>query len=245
MTFVRAVLFNIVYWTMTMTLAVAYLPLLLLHPKWTIAGANAWIRGTLWLLRVIVGLDYRVVGVENRPQGPVVIAAKHQSAWETLAFVALLWDPVFIIKKELLSVPFFGWYARHAGMIAIDRKGGGKALKQMMAEARAAVNAGRPLVIFPEGTRMAPGAPPHYQTGIAALYQMLAVPVVPAALNSGHFWGRRAFLKRPGTIVVEYLPAIPPGLAKADFMARLETAIEAASTRIAPAASPESPIRRG
>lgn len=234
MTLVRAVLFNVLYWTMTLTLAVAYLPLLLLSPQWTIAGANAWIRATLWLLRVVVGLDYRVVGAENRPKGPVIVAAKHQSAWETLAFVALLRDPVFIIKKELLSVPFFGWYARHAGMIAIDRKGGARALKQMMADARAAVAAGRPLVIFPEGTRRAPGAPPDYQTGIAALYQMLAVPVVPAALNSGYFWGRRAFVKRPGTIVVEYLPPIAPGLAREAFMTHLQNTIENASARIAP-----------
>jgi len=231
-TFVRAVLFNVAYWTMTLALAVAYLPLLALPPKWTIAGANAWIRATLWLLRVIVGLDYRIVGAENRPKGPAIIASKHQSAWETLAFVALLYDPVFIIKKELLSVPFFGWYARHAGMIAIDRKGGARALKQMMADARAAVASGRPLVIFPEGTRTAPGAPPRYQTGIAALYQMLAVPVVPAALNSGRFWGRRAFLKRPGTIVVEYLPPIAPGLAREAFMQRLESAIEGACKRL-------------
>ena len=241
MTLFRAVLFNIAYWAMTLTLAVAYLPLLALSPRWTIAGAGAWIRATLWLLRVVVGLDYRVIGAENRPKGPVLIASKHQSAWETLAFVALLGDPVFIIKKELLSVPFFGWYARHAGMIAIDRKGGAAALKRMMAEARAAVAAGRPLVIFPEGTRMAPGAAPRYQTGIAALYQMLDVPVLPAALNSGHFWGRRAFVKRPGRIVVEYLPPIAPGLAREAFMRRLEGDIEAASARIAPDSAAGNP----
>jgi 1-acyl-sn-glycerol-3-phosphate acyltransferase len=235
-TFLRAVAFNVAFWLVTAALAVAFLPLLPFSPRWTIAGANAWIRILLWLLRVIVGLDHRVTGAQNRPPGPVLIASKHQSAWETLAFVVILGDPVFILKKELLAIPFFGWYARRAGMIGIDRKGGAKALKRMMADARAARDAGRPIVIFPEGTRTAPGAAPRYQTGIAALYQMLDVPVVPVALNSGLFWPRRAFIKRPGTIVLEYLPPIAPGLPREAFMRRLEDSIEGASNKLASAA---------
>lgn len=233
---VRAVAFNVAFWVVTAILAVAYLPLLAFPPYATIAGANTWIRAMLWLLRVIVGLDYRVVGASNRPAGPVLIAAKHQSAWETLALVTILRDPVFILKKELLAIPFFGWYARRAGMIGIDRKGGAAALKRMMAAARATRDVGRPIVIFPEGTRTTPGTPPRYQTGIAALYQMLDVPVVPVALNSGLFWGRRAFLKRPGTITLEMLPPIAPGLPRDAFMRRLEDAIEDASNRLAAAA---------
>jgi 1-acyl-sn-glycerol-3-phosphate acyltransferase len=229
----RSVAFNVAFWVLTAILAVVYLPLLAFRPYATIAGANSWIRGVLWLLRVIAGLDYRVVGAANRPPGAALIASKHQSAWETLAFVAILHDPVFILKKELLSVPFFGWYARRAGMIGIDRKGGAKALKRMMADARAAIAAGRPLVIFPEGTRTAPGAAPRYQTGIAALYQMLDVPVVPVALNSGLFWGRREFVKRPGTITVDILPPIAPGLPRDAFMRRLQDAIEEASRKLA------------
>jgi 1-acyl-sn-glycerol-3-phosphate acyltransferase len=229
----RAVAFNVAFWMLTAILAVAYLPLLAFPPYATIAGANTWIRAILWLLRVTVGLDYRVVGAANRPTGPVLIASKHQSAWETLALVVVLRDPVFILKKELLAIPFFGWYAHRAGMIGIDRKGGAAALKQMMADARAARDAGRPIVIFPEGTRTAPGAVPRYQTGIAALYQMLNVPVVPVALNSGLFWGRRAFVKQPGTITLEMLPPIAPGLPREAFMHRLQDVIEGASTRLA------------
>jgi 1-acyl-sn-glycerol-3-phosphate acyltransferase len=153
-----------------------------------------------------------------------------------LALVVVLRDPVFILKKELLAIPFFGWYARRAGMIGVDRKGGAAALKRMMADARAARDAGRPLVIFPEGTRTAPGAAARYQTGIAALYQMLNVPVVPVALNSGLFWARRAFVKQPGTITLEMLPPIAPGLPRDPFMRRLQDEIEGASKRLAAAA---------
>ena len=232
MTIARAALFNVAFFVMTLVLAVLYLPLLLAPPLTMMAAARGWIRAMLWLLRVMVGLDHRVIGAANLPSGPVLIAAKHQSAWETFAFNVLLADPVFVIKRELFWIPFYGWFARHAGMIGIDRKGRASALKKMIADARAALNAGRPIVIFPEGTRTAPGATPKYQTGIAALYQALDVPVVPIALNSGLYWGRRAFLKQPGTITVEILPPIPPGLPRDAFMGRLETSIEDAAGRL-------------
>lgn len=232
MTVLRAALFNVAFFIMTLTLSVLYLPLLLAPPLWMMAAARAWIRTMQWLLRVVVGLDHRVVGAANLPSGPVLIAAKHQSAWETFAFNVLLADPVFVIKRELFWIPFYGWFARHAGMIGIDRKGRASALKKMIADARAALNARRPIIIFPEGTRTAPGTTPKYQAGIAALYQALGVPVVPIALNSGLYWGRRAFLKQPGTITVEMLPPIPPGLPRDEFMRRLETSIEDATRRL-------------
>jgi 1-acyl-sn-glycerol-3-phosphate acyltransferase len=232
MTLLRAALFNVAFWMLTAALAVVYLPLLLAPPLAMMAAARYWIRLALWLLARIVGLDHRVTGTENLPAGPFIVAAKHQSAWETFAFNVLLKNPVFIIKRELFWVPFYGWFAKHAGMIGIDRKGRAATLRRMIAEARAALAARRPIIIFPEGTRTAPGAPPQYQSGIAALYQTLQVPVVPCALNSGLTWGRRAFLKKPGTITVQYLPPIPPGLPRDDFMRRLEDAIEGATAAL-------------
>jgi 1-acyl-sn-glycerol-3-phosphate acyltransferase len=230
--FLRAATFNVAFFAMTLLLAILYLPLLLAPPLVMMAAARGWIRAMLWLLRVVVGLDHRAMGLENLPNGPVLIAAKHQSAWETFAFNVLLADPVFIIKRELFWLPFYGWYAKHAGMIGIDRAGRTKTLKRMIADSKAALAAHRPIVIFPEGTRTAVNAHPHYQTGVAALYQALGVPVVPVALNSGCYWSRRAFLKRPGTIAVTFLPAIPPGLPRAEFMARLERTIEAESGQL-------------
>jgi 1-acyl-sn-glycerol-3-phosphate acyltransferase len=231
-TALRAALFNALALLITAVLALLYLPLMLAPPLWMQAAARVWIRLLFWLLAHIVGLSHRVVGESNLPTGPFIVAAKHQSAWETFAFNVLLSYPVFVIKRELFRVPFYGWFAKHAGMIGIDRKGGASSLRQMVTEARAALAANRPIVIFPEGTRTAPGATPRYQSGIAALYQALGVPVVPCALNSGLTWGRRAFLKKPGLITIEYLPPIPPGLPRDDFMARLKDAIETASAKL-------------
>jgi 1-acyl-sn-glycerol-3-phosphate acyltransferase len=237
MTTLRALLFNLVFYGVTFALAFVYLPLLLIPGKAgtrvMMAAGRAWSALVLWLLKAVVGLGFEVRGRENLPAGPMLIAAKHQSAWDTLMLPVLLGRPVVILKRELFWIPFYGWYAKRAGMIAIDRKGGGRALRAMLRAAKTrTVEDGRPLVIFPQGTRTAPGAKTPYQSGVAALYGDLAVPCVPLALNSGLFWGRRAFTKRPGRIAVEFLPAIPPGLPKREFLARLEAAIEPATTRL-------------
>ncbi len=240
MTGARALLFNLAFYGVTFLLAVVYLPLLLIPgtagSRVMMAAGRAWSALILWLLKVIVGLSYEVRGREHLPAGPMLIAAKHQSAWDTLMLPVLLGRPVVILKRELFWIPFYGWYAKRAGMIAIDRKGGGKALRAMLRAAkRRTVGDGRPLVIFPQGTRTAPGAAAAaapYQSGVAALYGDLGVPCVPLALNSGLFWGRRAFTKRSGHIAVEFLPAIPPGLPKREFLARLEATIEPATTRL-------------
>lgn len=237
MTAARALLFNVAFYGVTVLLAFVYLPLLLIPGKAgtraMMAAGRAWSALILWLLKVIVGLGYEVRGREHLPDGPMLVAAKHQSAWDTLMLPVLLGRPVVILKRELFWIPFYGWYAKRAGMIAIDRKGGGKALRAMLRDAKQrTVDDGRPLVIFPQGTRTAPGAKALYQPGVAALYGDLGVPCLPLALNSGLFWGRRAFTKRPGRIAVEFLPAIPPGLPKREFLARLEAAIEPATLRL-------------
>ena len=188
-----------------------------------------WAHIVLVLLRIIVGLDHEIRGLDRIPRGGCIIAMKHQSAWDTLILHVVLSDFAAVVKRELLLVPFYGWYAARAGSIAIDRKAGASALRRMVAAARPVATQGRPIVIFPEGTRVAPGARLPYQPGVAALYQALALPLVPAAVNSGYFWGRRSFVKRPGRIVLEFLDPIPPGWPRRRVMAELEQGIEIAA----------------
>lgn len=238
MTGFRALLFNICYVTWTVAIHMVCLPLLLGPRAWVLAAGRVWIRVSLWLLRVLVGLDHRELGLENLPKGPAIVAVKHQSAWETLYLSLALRHPAFILKRELIWIPLFGWYLAKVGMIAINRSAKAAALKQMVRQAEAAFAQGRQIIIFPEGTRVAPGQHKPYQPGIAALYSQLKVPVVPVALNSGLFWGRKAFLKRPGTLTVQYLPAIPAGLDRKTFMKQLESEIETAATALAQTPAP-------
>jgi len=228
----RSLLFNIAFFGWTALLCILGIPLLFAPAGWIIVVQQFWGQGTVWLLRLLVGTDYAVSGWENLPDGPFVVAAKHQSAWDTIIFFVLLERPAYVLKKELLAIPLYGLYARRAGHIAVDRKAGAKALRALLEDSRRAVADGMVPVIFPQGTRTAPGMRLPYQPGVAALYKGLDLPVVPVALNSGLFWGRRAFRKRPGTIRLEFLPAIPPGKDRAGFMAELEGAIEQATDRL-------------
>lgn len=225
----RSVVFNIYYIAWTLLLGILYLPMLALPARWLEPPIRAWLSGFLWGARVIVGIRWRVEGRENLPAGPCIVASKHQSAWETFFFHLLLDCPVYILKKELFSIPLVGWYMRKTGMVGIDRKAGGAALKYMLRGAEERIGQGRPIVIFPEGTRVAPGdASKPYQPGVAALYSRLGAraPVVPVALNTGVFWGRNSFIKRPGEVVVRILPPIPPGLDKKAFLSTLHDQIE-------------------
>jgi 1-acyl-sn-glycerol-3-phosphate acyltransferase len=233
MIFFRSLLFNLLFFAWTTVMFVLSLPALLLPVGATWALGRIWVHGVVVLLRLTVGLSHEVRGREHRLEGAALFAAKHQSAWDTLIFALLLDRPAIVLKRELLNVPLFGWYMRKCRMIPVDRKGRAKAIKDMAAAARDRAAAGRPILIFPEGTRVAPGQHRGYQPGVAALYGALGLPVVPVALNSGLFWGRRSFHKRPGRIVVEFLPPIPAGLERRDFMGRLETAIEGAANRLA------------
>ncbi|MFC3230033.1 lysophospholipid acyltransferase family protein [Marinibaculum pumilum] len=233
MTWLRALLFNLCFYLSTAGFCIAYLPLLWSDRRILVRGMDRWNRLVNWLLRRIVGLRHEVRGLEHLPAGPCIVAAKHQSAWDTMMFHSLLDDPALVMKKELLRIPLYGTYARRVGMIPVDRSAGATALRDMLRVARACADAGRPIVIFPEGTRVAPGERRRLQAGIAALYDRLDLPVVPVALNSGLFWGRKAFMKRPGTILMEFLPPIPAGLKRPEFIALLEAAIQDGSDRLA------------
>ena len=229
----RSILFNVIYGLWTAAMHVICLPLLLGPRSWIYGAAGLWIDVTLWLLKHVVGLDYRVIGAENLPKGSAIYAAKHQSAWETLFLSRYLHYPAFVLKRELLAIPLFGWYLKKVGMIGIDRKAGASALRNMTRQSAEVFAQDRSLLIFPEGTRVAPGQQKPYQPGIAGLYGQLKVPVVPIALNSGLFWGRKAFVKKPGTITVEILPPIQPGLDRKSLMRDLENRIETAANALA------------
>lgn len=232
MLFVRSLLFHVFFWTASVLINLAYLPALLMDRRISSRGMELWAAVSFWGLKHIAGLDYEVRGIENMPQSPALYASKHLSMWETVATHVLLKDPAIVMKRELLSVPGYGWYARKVRMIVIDREGGAKTIRSMVADAKKALADNRPVVIFPEGTRRPLGAEPDYKPGIAALYGALDVPCVPIAHNSGLYWPRRGFLRRPGRIIVEVLPPIPPGLKRAAFMAELEGRIEEATRRL-------------
>lgn len=232
MAVLRALLFNLFYFLWTAVVVVAGLPVALFGYRAVYGLGRLWARVAFAALQRIVGLDHRFVGM---PAGasPVIYAIKHQSAWDTMAFSALPDRPAYVLKRELTWIPFFGWLLRAAGFIAVDRKAGAAALRRLVRDAERTVAGGRSLLIFPEGTRVQPGERRPYQPGIAALYDRLQIPVVPVALNSGLYWGRRSFVKRPGRITVEFLAPIAPGLRRREFMALLEDRIETAAARLA------------
>jgi 1-acyl-sn-glycerol-3-phosphate acyltransferase len=232
MTFLRSLLFNVLFFGWGAICLLLALLLCAVHRQAIMWMARRWASGMVDLLKVIIALRYEVRGDRRLLEGPAIVASKHQSAWDTLIFYLLTRDPSYVMKRELGMIPVYGWIARRQRMIAVDRKGGAAAMRRLLRAATREIGEGRQIVIFPQGTRAAPGEHRPYQPGVAALYAHLGREVVPVALNSGLFWGRRSFFKRPGTIVVEILPPIPPGLPRDKFMAELEFRIETANRRL-------------
>lgn len=227
----RSLAFNLCFYGVTVTLAVGGLPALASR-RAVLRLARTWARLTLWLLRVVAGTRVEFRGVEAIPPGPLLVAAKHQSALETLALCTIFPEFAYILKRELLFIPLIGWYLSRGGMVAIDRAKGGRAMSLMNAAAADAVRDGRQLIIFPEGTRRRPGDAPAYKQGLSHLYAALAVPCLPVALNTGVFWSRNSLVRRPGTAVIAFLPPIPPGLPRQDFQVLAQARIEAASNAL-------------
>ena len=224
MVYLRSLIFNILFYGTTVVMAILVLPALLLPAHVIRAAARLWGWLTVKALRVACG-THRLSG-DLQAGSQVIYAAKHQSAWETVVLALLLHTPVFVLKRELLRLPLLGWYFSKAGCIAVDRSAGMRALRKLRDDAVTAASGGRSILIFPQGTRVAPGVEHRYEIGVFALYEATGLPVVPVALNSGHVWGRNSWLKRPGRIDVEFLAPIEPGLSRRDFMERLEAAIE-------------------
>lgn len=233
MIFLRSALFNVVFYLNMIVLMVAALPTFVLPRRALLVILRLWSTTSLWWLRVICGTRVEFRGLERIPPGGFLVASKHQSLWETFALFQIFDDPTFILKRELQWIPLFGWYTRKFRSVPVNRGGGAQALADMNRLALAEAKAGRQIVIFPEGTRRAPGAEPSYRYGIAHMYEQMGVDCVPVALNSGLYWPRRKFLRYPGTIIVEVLEPIPPGLPRDRFFSLLAERIEEASRRLA------------
>jgi len=229
---VRSIIFNVLFYLNTLILLIVALPTFFLPYRAIIWVAKTWGRINLFLLRVVAGVKIEVRGRDKIPAGPILVASKHQSAWETFALVPLFDNPVFIVKRELQWIPVFGWLMIKGRMVPVDRSAGSQALAEMAERARIELADNRQLIIFPEGTRRAAGAEPRYKFGVAHLYAAEGVPCVPIALNSGLFWPRRSIRRIPGTVVIEILDPIPPGLEKDVFYKRLQSDIETATERL-------------
>jgi len=228
----RSIAFNVLFYLNTLVYLIIALPTFFLPYTAILEVAKSWGRVNLVLLRVVAGVKYEIRGREKIPPGALLVAAKHQSAWETFALVPLFPNPVFILKRELQWIPIFGWLTIKGRMVPVDRRKGAKALSAMIERARIELALKRQLIIFPEGTRRPAGAEPAYKHGVAHLYVAEGVPCLPIALNSGLFWPRRSILRYPGTVVMEILDPIPPGLGRDEFFARLQDAIEPATARL-------------
>jgi 1-acyl-sn-glycerol-3-phosphate acyltransferase len=229
---VRSIVFNVLFYANTVFFLIVGLPTFFM-PYWGIVEvAKAWGRVNLVLLRWVADIKIEVRGAEKIPKGGLIAAAKHQSAWETFALLPLFDIPLFIVKRELMWIPIFGWLMAKGRMVPVDRSAGSQALVDMTERARIEIGRGRQLIIFPEGTRRPAGAESRYKYGVAHLYAAEGVPCVPIALNSGLFWPRRSILRHPGTVVIEVLDPIPPGLDKDVFFKRLQDDIEGATARL-------------
>ncbi|MGU3496476.1 lysophospholipid acyltransferase family protein [Xanthobacteraceae bacterium A53D] len=234
MILLRSLLFQLLFYSATTLYMLAFLPFVPLMSRLGFMRivVKPWARMTGFLLRVVCGTKVSVSGLETIPAGALLVAPKHQSAWETIALLPFFDDPTFILKRELMWLPLFGWYLAKARCIPINRGSRSAALKAMTIRAREELATGRQIIIFPEGTRRPVGAPPAFKFGITHLYSAFGVPCLPIALNSGLYWPKNAMVRRPGTIRVEILPVIPPGLPREDFFERLQTEIETASNRL-------------
>jgi 1-acyl-sn-glycerol-3-phosphate acyltransferase len=229
---VRSIVFNVLFYLNTALWLIIALPTFFMPYRAILAVATAWGRSNLVLLRAVAGIDYEIRGREKLPKGPIIVAPKHQSAWETFSLLQLFDNPVFIVKRELQWIPIFGWLMIKGRMVPVNRGARSQALAAMIERARIELARNRQLVIFPEGTRRPAGAEPRYKIGVAHLYAATGVPCVPIALNSGLFWPRRSIRLRPGTVLVEILDPIQPGLDKDEFFERLQHDLETATARL-------------
>ena len=226
----RSLIYAAAFYLLTAVMLIGLSWLLLAPRGWAMAGLKLHARIAVWLLEAIVGTKMEVRGRENLPDGPVLVVAKHQSTWDTFALIPLFTDPAIVLKDELKWIPFYGWFCVKFRHILVRRDKAAVALKALISDAKERVAEGRQVLIFPEGTRTEPGAPPDYKPGYVALYDALSVPAIPVALNSGLFWPRRKLMRYPGTIVVSFLPAVPPGLPRKIAKEHIEAAIERESS---------------
>tara|TARA_R110002126_G_scaffold291732_1_gene456170 strand:- start:31099 stop:31902 length:804 start_codon:yes stop_codon:yes gene_type:complete len=225
----RSTIFNILFYLNLIIQMIIFSPFYFLAPQktaWSVP--KNWVRSNHWLLEKVVGTKLVVEGLENIPQGGYIIAPKHQSFWDAYALLPYLDNPFYILKRELLWIPLFGWYVAKMNMVPVNRGSKAKVMPIVMSRTKKQMATGRQLIIYPEGTRRPAGAEAAYKFGIGKIYSELDVPVVPVAMVPGLFWPRRKFLRYPGTIKVRFLPAIQPGLGASTFMKTLVRETETA-----------------
>lgn len=228
----RSLLFNVAFYLSTFLQIIFYMPLLLMPRHYIWIVVRSWAASTHFLLKWICGIEHEIVGFEKVPKGGVIIASKHQSAWETFTIAAMMPDPTFVLKRELQWIPLFGWYTMKARLMPVNRGARQAALEQIAQIGRERMKENRQIVIYPEGTRRAVGAEPTYKYGVAHLYGELDVPCVPVALNSGLYWPRRSLRFTPGKVRMEFLDPILPGMEKLAFLKHLQNEIETATARL-------------
>ena len=222
---VRSALFALVFYSWTVVAVLLSFPVSLFGTGAIRAWAHGWVRFHRWCAAHLLGIRSRVEGAP--PADAVLVACKHQSMFETFEMILLLKEPAVVLKRELADIPLWGWVVRRYGVIPVDRAGGAAALRRMMRAAEAAIEEGRPIVIYPEGTRVPPGERPPLQPGFAGLYRTLKLPVVPVAVDSGRLWPRHRFVKRPGVVTIRFGETLPPALPRAEIEAAVHAAINA------------------
>ncbi|KAA3516935.1 1-acyl-sn-glycerol-3-phosphate acyltransferase [Agrobacterium vitis] len=238
----RSHVFNVLFYACLILWMVLAAPIYFILPrKIAYSVPKTWARFSHWLMKTVVGTTFEIEGLENIPDSGYILAPKHQSFWDTYALLPWLDDPVYILKRELMWIPFFGWYAAKQNMIPVNRGGRGKEMVKVMQRAAVEVRSGRQLVIYPEGTRRPPGADPEYKFGIARLYRDLNVPVVPVAMHAGLFWPRRSVMRYPGHYKIRILPPIQPGMKPDVFFEKLTSELETASDALLREAAQTNP----
>ena len=237
--FLRSLIFNVLFYLLLAFWVIVGIPTLVMPRAAILVIARCWARNSMWLLSAVCNVKIEYRGLEKISDGPWIVASKHQSMWETVALLQFFPQPLFILKRELEWIPFFGWNLLKLEMIGIVRNAGGRSLLAMARRAGKEVRRGRQLIIFPEGTRTAVGAPPRYKAGVGQIYVDCGVRCLPVALNSGLFWPRRTFMRYPGTLVAEFLDPLPPGLTRGEFIAQVSTVIEEATNRLVEAGRQE------
>ncbi len=229
---IRSIIFYFLLYLWTLSLGIVCLPCLLLPSVYIKKIANVWITVILALLKYICNISYGIQGIENIPNHPIIVASKHQSTFETLLLFKLIKNSIFIHKKELFLIPIFGFYLKKSNMISINRLDGPNAIRKIMNYVKEKIIYGNSIIIFPEGTRKKPGDPPDYKSGIAGIYKESNAQVLPVAVNSGHYWPKHTFIKKPGKIIIKFLKPIPTKLEKKEFLERIESVIEEETNKI-------------
>ena len=230
--FVRSILFYLLLGIWTIIMGILFCPCLLLPSKFLFKPVRAWILGIFILLKYICKITHEIQGIDNIPNHSVLIASKHQSAFETFALFYYLSQAIFIHKKQLFLIPIFGQYLKKINMISINRKGGASAMRLMLKQAKNKLAEGFSIIIFPEGTRKKPGEKSDYRSGFVGLYKEMKTEILPVAVNSGKYWPKDTFIKNPGNIIIKILPLINSNIERKEILKLVESKIENATNKI-------------